>query len=131
MHCIIFLTIQEVLAIHDDQILRFGGLKGIRSQALLESTLSQPQVFFDNVYLHKDLYEMAACYLFGIIKNHPFLDGNKRTGIICAILFLRYNRVKIQPSQEDFYKLAFEVASSKKNKDEIVQELKKHVDFDA
>ncbi len=131
MQRILFLTIQEILAIHDDQISRFGGLNGIGSKELLESALAEPQASFDKVYLHKDLYEMAACYLFGIIKNHPFLDGNKRTGIVCAILFLRYNHIKIQPSQEAFYELALEVASSKKNKNEIAQELKKFVDFDA
>lgn len=131
MQQILFLSMKDALAIHEDQISRYGGLNGIRSTELLESAINEPQASFDNVYLYRNIYEMAACYLFGIIKNHPFVDGNKRTGIICATLFLRYNDIMIQPTRKEFYDLALEVASSKIKKKEIVQRLESFAVHDA
>lgn len=115
-----FLGLSEVIAINQDQINRHGGLHGIRSYELLESAVYEPQASFDAEYLHKDMAEMAACYLFGIVKNHPFLDGNKRTGIICAFLFLHYNDIHILVSQKVFYNLAMDIAASKIDKEAVI-----------
>ena len=74
-----FLTLDEVLEIHRDQIERYGGAAGIRDLGLLQSALAQPSATFGGQYLHADLHEMAAAYLYHLVQNHPFLDGNKST----------------------------------------------------
>ncbi len=75
-----FLTLDEVIEIHRDMIERYGGSFGIRDEGLLESAVAMPQAGFGEQYLHADVFEMAAAYLFHIVRNHPFVDGNKRTG---------------------------------------------------
>ncbi len=123
-----FLGISEVIAINQDQINLYGGLHGIRSYELLESAIYEPQASFDGEYLYKDIVEMATCYLFGIIKNHPFFDGNKRTGILCAFLFLLRNDVNLSVSQEAFYNLAIDIAASKIDKEAVITFFKEHID---
>jgi len=81
----VFLGLGEVMEIHRDQIERYGGRPGIRDMGLLQSAVSMPAVGFGDYYLHSDIYEMAGAYLFHIIRNHPFVDGNKRTGAIAAV----------------------------------------------
>ena len=87
----LFLTLDEVLEIHQQQIDRYGGAPGIRDQGTLESALAQPLTSFDGHYLHASIPAMAAAYLFHICRNHPFLDGNKRAGANAAITFLLLN----------------------------------------
>ncbi len=82
-----FLTLEEVIEIHDDQIARYGGARGIRDLGLLESALAQPQTMFGGAFLHTDLFDMAAAYFFHIIQNHPLMDGNKRVGAVTALVF--------------------------------------------
>lgn len=74
--------------IHQDQIVRYGGQPGTRDLVLLNSALAMPAATFGDVYLHTSLFEMAAAYLFHLVQNHPFNDGNKRTGAVTAIIFL-------------------------------------------
>lgn len=124
MQNIRFLSLTEVCRFHEDQLSRFGGLHGIRSQEILKAATLEPQMTFDGTYLYQDLFEMATCYLFGIIKNHPFIDGNKRTGILCAIAFLRYNGINIRPSQDVFYQLTMTIASSNIDKTAVNKILK-------
>ncbi len=88
---ITFLSLAEALEIHQDQIVRYGGESGIRDTNLLKSALAMPAATFDNSYLHTDVFEMAAAYLFHIVKNHPFIDGNKRVGAVAALVFLSLN----------------------------------------
>ena len=76
----VFLTRTEILAIHADQLRRYGGAGGIRDEGLLDSALAAPQSAFGGEFLHAGLHEMAAAYLFHLVSNHPFLDGNKRVG---------------------------------------------------
>src|SRR5437867_10279787 len=86
-----FLSLDEILEIHKDQIARYGGMAGIRDLGLLQSALAQPQATFGSQFLHADLIEMAAAYLFHIVQNHPFIDGNKRVGAVAALVFLQLN----------------------------------------
>ena len=86
-----FLSLDEVLAIHGDQIQRYGGAAGIRDMAALQSAIAMPAVGIGESYVHEDLPAMAGAYLFHIVRNHPFVDGNKRTGFVAAELFLRLN----------------------------------------
>ena len=85
----IFLRLGEVIEIHQDQIERYGGALGIRDLGLLESVAKTPAATFEGDFLHGDPFEMAAAYLFHIVRNHPFMDGNKRTGAVAALVFLR------------------------------------------
>ena len=92
----IFLTLDEVLEIHEQQIELYGGSHGVRDMNLLESALGVPQATFGGEHLHPTIAAMAAAYLFHIAQNHPFLDGNKRAGANAAITFLVLN--DIEPS---------------------------------
>ena len=86
-----FLTLEDVFFLHRDQITRYGGTHGLRDLGLLESALATPAATFGGDYLHEGLPQMAAAYVFHIAKNHPFLDGNKRTALAAAIAFLGLN----------------------------------------
>jgi death-on-curing protein len=88
---VIFLGLDEIIEIHADQIKRYGGHPGIRDIELLKSAIAMPSTCFGGNYLHTDIYEMAAAYLFHIVRNHPFIDGNKRTGTVCSVVFLMMN----------------------------------------
>lgn len=85
---IYFLSLEDVLEIHADQIQRYGGKMGIRDQKLLLSAIAQPSSKFDGKYLHKSLHKKAAAYLFHICMNHPFIDGNKRVALVSMLVFL-------------------------------------------
>ena len=111
-----FLGLDEILEIHRDQIERYGGESGIHDLRLLQSALAMPTAAFGGDYLHTDLFEMAAAYLFHLTQNHPFVDGNKRTGAVAALIFLILNGVEIDAEQHDFEKLVRKVAQGKADK---------------
>ena len=90
---------EDCLAMHEMLLERFGGLKGIRDEGLLESALNKPHHLFS--YGKPTVFEMAASYAVGIVKNHPFLDGNKRTGFVAAALFIEANGFSFQASEEE------------------------------
>ncbi len=95
----LWLTREHVLAIHDTVIRWHGGLSGVRDEGLLESALGRPQHLF--AYGPTDLYDLAAAYAFGIAKNHPFLDGNKRTAFVAAYTFLGLNGWTLQATDAE------------------------------
>lgn len=119
-----FLTLEEVLEIHSVQLTRFGGAAGVRDLGLLESALSQPQASFGGEYVHGDLFEMAAAYLFHVVSNHPFVDGNKRAGLLSALVFLDINGIEINDRGDTLYDLTIKVASGNSNKPEISEVLR-------
>ncbi len=80
-----FLTVDEVLELHDLQIQRYGGSSGVRDKGLLESAVAMPQASFGGKYMHEGLFQMAAAYAFHIAENQPFIDGNKRTALAAAL----------------------------------------------
>jgi death-on-curing protein len=121
-----FLSIGEVLEIHRDQINRYGGEPGIRDLGLLQSALAMPAAGFGGRFVHGDLYEMAAAYLLHIVQNHPFVDGNKRTGVVAALVFLALNNVVIEAEEEDFERVVRAVAEGKAGKATVSEFLKKH-----
>ena len=106
-----FLTLDEVLAIHADQIRRYGGRPGLRNLALLQSALGTPETTFEGDYLHTDVFEMAAAYLFHIARNHPFVDGNKRTGLMAALVFLGLNDLELVADPNALFELVSGVAA--------------------
>jgi death-on-curing protein len=87
----LFLSLEEVLEIHRQQIEYYGGASGVRDLSLLESAISQPQATYSDEFLHASIPAMAAAYLFHICRNHPFVDGNKRVAANAAITFLLMN----------------------------------------
>src|SRR6266550_2143606 len=91
----IFLEFAEVVELHNSRIRLYGGSEGIRDLGLLEAALAMPKASFGGQFLHEDLYAMAAAYLFHLVMNHPFVDGNKRIGLAAAILFLNYNGIEL------------------------------------
>jgi len=99
-----------VMAIHDEHLARFGGGTGLRDQGLLESAMARPV----NAFHYKpesSLFDLAAAYCFGIIKNHPFVDGNKRTGDLAAHAFLHLNGWRYDPDQHDEVRTILGVAA--------------------
>ena len=119
-----FLSLATVLHAHDEQLALFGGGSGIRDQGLLESALAQPEATFAGEFLHQGLYAMAAAYLFHIVQNHPFVDGNKRTGYITAMAFLEANGVETHLTME-LYDITIAVASGGMSKDQLAAELRR------
>ena len=121
-----FLTLDEVLAIHADQIRRYGGAAGLRDLALLESALAMPETTFDDEFLHGTLFEMGAAYLFHLARNHPFVDGNKRTALMCALVFLGLNGHRLEADPDAIYALVDGVASGDVDKAEVAVFLREH-----
>ena len=122
----VFLNLSEVLHIHRDQIERYGGQPGVRDLGLLQSAASMPSAGFGDRFLHEDLFEMAAAYLFHITRNHPFMDGNKRTGAVCALIFLELNGIEVNVSEDSLVEMVIAVAEGKAGKDAIADFFRKY-----
>lgn len=119
MSDLLFLTLAEVIEVHADQITRYGGDSGVRDLGLLESALAQPEASFAGEWLHGTLYEMAAAYAYHLCQNHPFIDGNKRTALACALIFLELNGIRIQDPKGFLKNAMLNVASGKMHKAEL------------
>ena len=118
-----YLTLEQVIRLHDAAIERFGGLKGVRDSNLLLSCIEGPKLCMFGRELCPTIYNKAAAYLFNIVCNHPFNDGNKRTGAGSSYLFLKINKVPIlfESSFEDrtYENFVVKIANCKKTKEEI------------
>jgi len=119
-----FLELVEVLTIHADQIERYGGDAARRDAGLLESAVAMPRAMFGGEFLHRDLYEMGAAYLYHIVQNHPFVDGNKRTGTAAALVFLELNGVAINADEDALVALVLDVAQGRADKARITEFLR-------
>ena len=111
-----FLSLAEVLEIHQDQIVRYGGESGTRDMVLLESALAMPPATYGGGFLHTDLFEMAAAYLFHLVRNHPFIDGNKRVGAVAAIVFLALNGYDFDAPAGALYDFVMALAQGERTK---------------
>lgn len=123
-----FLTLAEVVEIHSNQIQLYGGTDGIRDIHLLQSALAQPEASFGGAWLHEDIFEMAAAYAFHLCQNHPFLDGNKRTALASALVFLDINGLILLDPKGKLRDAMFKVSKggfSKKEFAEILRGLPK------
>jgi death on curing protein len=117
-----FLSLDEVLELHDDQISSFGGTPGVRDEGLLESALAQPQATFGGELLHRKIAEQAAAYLYHIAMNHPFIDGNKRSAFAVTDTFLRLNGFYLNLTDDRAYDLVMQVAQGTMTKTELCTE---------
>jgi death-on-curing protein len=109
----LFLSLDEILEIHQQQIERYGGSAGLRDAGLLESAVATPQATFGSEFMHTSIPAMAAAYLFHLCQNHAFIDGNKRVGANAAITFLLMNNWEPTFSEEELADLVLSVAFSR------------------
>ena len=123
----VFLTFAEIIEIHDYQISRFGGAADVRDIELLKSAIGMPSATFGGEFLHPSVIEMAAAYLYHLVENHPFVDGNKRVGAMAALIFLDMNGFEFDASDEDFTAMVLKVASGEMMKSEISLFLRQHI----
>lgn len=116
---LLFLTLAEVVEIHADQIRRYGGHGGVRDMKLLSSAVAMPFATFSEKYLHDDIFSMAAAYAYHICRNHPFVDGNKRTALASALVFLELNGVRVQDPFGKLYEAVIGLAEGTIGKDDF------------
>ncbi len=115
-----WLTIEIVIAIHDEQLALFGGGEGLRDRGLLESALAKPlnRFAYEN---DSDVSRLAAAYCYGIVRNHPFVDGNKRTGLLAANAFLALNGTRFNPDQADEVAVILRLAEGALEEDDLAR----------
>lgn len=119
-----FLSRRLVRAIHRDQLDTFGGKRGVRDEALLDSALEQPQATFEGHLLHETVYQQAAAYLFHLVQNHPFVDGDKRVAFAAMDVFLRLNNLRLQLSDDEAFSLVMKRAVGEMDKSSIAELLR-------
>jgi death on curing protein len=117
----VFLSLDEVLEIHEQQIERYGGSPGLRDGGGLESAVATPQATFGGEFLHPSIPAMAGAYLFHLCQNHAFIDGNKRVGANAAITFLLMNGWKPVFGEEELVNLVLSVASGVLDKPRVIE----------
>lgn len=123
----VHLSVETVREIHAEALRKFGGSDGVRDENLLASAVLTPQSSFGGKSPYADLVEIAGAYLFYLSGNHPFIDGNKRTAMMAAIVFLRLNEIEPAPDSDEWERLVLDVASSKLDRDETTRRLRKLV----
>ena len=115
------LTVKNLKFLHNSLIKNFGGTSGIRDVGALESAIKSPFQTFDGEELYKNIFEKAAHLGFGILKNHPFLDGNKRCALHSMLVFLLANDVKLSYDDSEVVKLIYNIASGKMGECELLE----------
>ena len=126
MKDIIFLTLEQVIVIHDDQIERYGGSHGISRLELLESAVMRPRASFGGRDLYPGIFDKAAAMMHSLIMNHAFIDGNKRTGTASTIILLELNGYKLEVDQQKLVDAALSVRYKKWGIKKLAIWLKKH-----
>ncbi len=112
----VFLDVEDVLLIHEEQLARYGGSAGVRDAGLLDSAVAMPRATAGGTFAHEGVFAMAAAYAFHIAQNQPFVDGNKRTGLLAAIVFLDLNGVVIADPQGRLYDAMIAIAERRLDK---------------
>lgn len=120
------LTLRQILILHEYQVKKHGGSQGVRDMGMLESAVNRPFATFGGGDLYPDIYFKAAALMQSIIKNHPFVDGNKRTGFTSSYTLLLLNKIKITAKQEEMIKFTLKIANENVSVDEIVSWLQKY-----
>ncbi|MFG0319860.1 MAG: type II toxin-antitoxin system death-on-curing family toxin [Planctomycetota bacterium JB042] len=123
-----YLTVAEVLFLHDRQLALFGGRRGVRDAGGLDAALAQPRMHVFGHETHETLVAKAAAYLFHLAMNHPFVDGNKRTALNAALLFLSLNGVRVIVDPDDATEFVLRVASGEVAKEEMATELERWIE---
>ena len=126
----IYLNQNQVLKLHDKIINEFGGIHGIRNEASLQSALANPLQTFAGLDLYPNVFDKAVQLCFGIIKNHPFLDGNKRLGLHLMLILVHINGLKIDIAHDELIDIIFKVADGTFNRQDFLQALKEKIKED-
>lgn len=121
------LSKRQILMLHEELIKIFGGLHGIRDENLLDSALFAPFQTFDRQDLYPSIIEKAARLGYGIVKNHPFLDGNKRTGTHAMLMFLAINNFNVEYMDEELINIIYSVADNSLSYADFVNWLSSHI----
>lgn len=119
-------TTEIALNVHRDIVENDGGLAGVLNPGALESALRSPLQTFGGAYLNPDIYHMAAGLLISLSKNHPFVDGNKRTAIVVTCMFLEFNGYKLTIPESALTPFVLDLVENKINKEQLVAYLKQH-----
>ena len=122
----LFLTVGHVLTIHRRLVQEFGGDVEVRDYGLLDSAVMMPAAQFGGEFLHEDVPAMAAAYLFHICRNHAFVDGNKRTALAAAEVFVLLNRMRLKATNKQVEELTLGVAQGEVSKDRVIAFFRKH-----
>jgi death-on-curing protein len=120
-----FLELEDVLELHDEVLRRHGGQPGVRDLALLESAVAMPRGGVGEEWFHPDLWSMAAAYAFHIAENQPFLDGNKRTAIGAALVFLDLNGASISSADQELYDAMIGISARTVSKSQLATLLRR------
>jgi death-on-curing protein len=121
-----YLTSEQVLFIYARLLAETGGEHGIRDLGLLQSAVARPQAVFDGNELYPGIHQKAAALLESLINNHPFVDGNKRTGITAAAMFLKINNFSLTASNQEVESFVLSIASGEQTVESITEWLKSH-----
>ena len=122
------ITIKTVLRLHELSIITYGGSQGIRDQGLMESAIARPYQTFGSEDLYPTVFEKAAALAESIIINHPFIDGNKRTGLLAMLIILEIGNFKITASNDDTYNFTIQISTGEMKFEEIVLWLKNNTE---
>lgn len=122
----IYLTLEQIIIIHEDQIVRYGGSSGLRDVSLLESAVFRPQSSFGGEDLYPTVFNKASALIHSLVLNHPFIDGNKRTGTVSLLVFLEMNGYRLQVTQKALVNTVLEVESKKINIEKLSAWIKKY-----
>ena len=125
----LFLSTDQVIRIHADMIRRYGGSPVLLNRGLLESAVAMPMQQFGGQYLHPDRHSQAAAYLYHLVKNHAFEDGNKRVGAASAVVFLLLNAAEIRFSEDQLVDVSLQVANDLISKDQLTEFFRIYVSF--
>lgn len=120
-----FLEVDEIVALHARQLAAFGGSPGVRDLGLLESAVAQPRATFGGEFVHADIFAMAAAYAFHIAENQPFVDGNKRTALDAALVFLHLNGYVVDDPADGLYDAMIAIAERRLTRDGLGELLRK------
>lgn len=120
------LTLRQILLLHELMIKKYGGSPGVRDRGMFESAIHRPFATFAGADLYPDVYLKAGALIQSIVKNHPFVDGNKRTAYVSAFMFLKKNNIDLSIEKGTGIKFMLSVANKNLSVDEISSWLKKH-----
>lgn len=116
-----FLAVDDIVRMHAHLVAAYGGSSELRDAGLLQSAVEAPRASFAGAFLYRDLSEMAAAYAFHLIGNHAFVDGNKRVGVMAALVFLTLNGQFVTATSDEIYELGIRTAKGEMDKVAIAE----------
>jgi death on curing protein len=124
---LVFLTVEQVLALHRHGVQEHGGSSEVRDLGLVESAVESVRQTFSGELLHRSVEEVAAAYWFGLTINHPFVDGNKRVGLRAADTFLILNGYELGCQPDEAAEMGLEIARGNTTKEQVVEFIRRHM----